>query len=176
MKKSLISKSKFLSLILRHTPEEIGLTLDAAGWTSVEAILANTRQPLTRDELIEIVETNPKQRFALSDDGQRIRARQGHSRDVDLGLQPVAPPDVLFHGTSVAVRDTILTEGLQPMGRQHVHLSADVETARTVGARHGKPVVLQVASGALHRRGQAFYLSENGVWLTGPVTPEAISE
>ena len=176
MKKSLIPKSKFLSLILRHAPEEIGLTLDSAGWASVEAILANTRQPLTRDELIEIVETNPKQRFALSDDGQRIRARQGHSRDVDLGLQPVAPPDVLFHGTSVALQDTILTEGLKPMGRQHVHLSADVETARTVGARHGRPVVLQVASGVLHQQGQAFYLSENGVWLTGPVAPEAISE
>ena len=176
MKKSLIPKSKFLSLILRHAPEEIGLTLNDAGWASVDAILANNRQPLTRDELIEIVETNPKQRFALSDDGQRIRARQGHSRNVDLGLKPMAPPDVLFHGTSIAVLGTILAEGLKPMGRQHVHLSADVETARNVGARHGKPAVLQVASGALHQQGQDFYLSENGVWLTGPIAPEAISQ
>ncbi|WP_321829632.1 RNA 2'-phosphotransferase [Thalassovita sp.] len=176
MKKSLISKSKFLSLILRHSPEEIGLTLDGAGWAPVDAILANSRQPITHEELLEIVETNPKQRFALSEDGRSIRARQGHSRDVDLGLKPVTPPSILYHGTAAATRVQILAEGLRPMGRHHVHLSADKETARTVGARHGKPVILQVAASALHQQGQAFYLSENGVWLTGPVAPEALSE
>lgn len=175
MKKALISKSKFLSLVLRHAPEEIDLTLDKSGWASVEKILSNRRQPITRDELIEIIDTNPKQRFALSEDGQYIRARQGHSRDVDLGLKPAIPPEKLFHGTSAASCDAILSEGLKPMGRQHVHLSVDVDTARTVGARHGKPVVLQIAAGPLHQNGQLFYLSENGVWLTCAIPPDAIT-
>ncbi|MCB1359528.1 MAG: RNA 2'-phosphotransferase, partial [Maritimibacter sp.] len=123
------------------------------------------------DEIDRIVATNPKQRFALSPDGTRIRARQGHSLAVDLGLAPVTPPQWLYHGTARNDLDAIRAEGLKPGARQHVHLSPDPEIAHAVGARHGAPVVLIVAAGALAAAGHLFYLSENGVWLTDRVPP-----
>lgn len=168
-------KSRFLSLILRHQPEKIGLPLDPQGWAAVEELLARLPFPLDRAELARIVAENDKQRFALSPDGQRIRASQGHSLAVDLALAPQTPPEVLWHGTAAATLSVVMAEGLRPMTRQHVHLSADVETARKVGARHGAPVVLTVAAGALARAGQVFYRSDNGVWLTDFVPPEALS-
>ena len=171
MRKDLIPLSKFLSLLLRHKPEEIGLELDAEGWARIDDILTKARQPISRAEIDEIVATNPKQRFALSEDGTRIRARQGHSRQVDLGLTPVAPPARLFHGTSVKALDSIRAQGLLRGTRQHVHLSPDAKTARTVGTRHGKPVVLQLDAARMAAAGHRFFQSENGVWLTDHVPP-----
>ncbi|MGA0541805.1 RNA 2'-phosphotransferase [Neotabrizicola sp. VNH66] len=168
-------KSRFLSLILRHQPDKIGIALDPQGWADVADLLARLPFALSRDRLLQIVAENDKQRFALSADGQRIRASQGHSISVDLDLPPCTPPEVLWHGTATATVPVVLAEGLRPMTRQHVHLSADVETARKVGARHGAPVVLTVAAGALARAGQVFYRSDNGVWLTDFVPPEALS-
>ncbi len=167
--------SKFLSLVLRHDPGKIGLALDAGGWAEVDEIVAKAGFPVTPDEIAEVVRTSDKQRFSLSEDGTRIRANQGHSVAVDLGLEPVAPPDVLFHGTGEGTVAAILAEGLKPMARAHVHLSPDRETAVKVGQRHGRPVVLVVRAADLAAAGQPFFLSVNGVWLTGPVAPEFLS-
>lgn len=169
--------SKFLSFVLRHKPEAIGLTLDAEGWADVDDLLARADPALALDRALleEVVATSDKKRFALSEDGRRIRANQGHSVAVDLGLERREPPALLFHGTATRFLAAIEREGLKPGRRQHVHLSRDVETARTVGRRHGKPVILQVAAGTLHAAGQAFYLSDNGVWLTDHVAPAALT-
>ena len=167
--------SKFLSLHLRHQPEALGLTLAAGGWVEVDALLAAcTRHHflITRAELDEVVVTSDKQRFAFDPSGTRVRANQGHSTAVDLQLEPVPPPDVLYHGTTVGNLGVIREKGLQKMARHHVHLSSDVPTARSVGARHGLPVVLAVDSAALARDGFAFYRSANGVWLVDHVPPE----
>ncbi|RPD47604.1 RNA 2'-phosphotransferase [Hymenobacter sediminis] len=164
--------SKLLSLVLRHEPARLGLTLDAQGWVEVDTLLTQAKAhqvPLTRENLLYIVETNAKQRFRLSDDQQRIRASQGHSVEVELGYAPVAPPTVLYHGTATRHQATILQNGLQKMSRQQVHLSADVATAQQVGGRHGKPVVLVVAAARMHADGYAFYQADNGVWLTDEV-------
>lgn len=173
--KRTVKTSKFLSLVLRHQPERIGLALDEAGWVDVDRLLAACAEHgrrLTRAELDHVVATNNKRRFAYSDDGRRIRASQGHTVEVDLGLAPAVPPDVLFHGTASATLPLILGEGLRPMARQDVHLSADRETAHRVGSRHGRPVVLVVDAAGLAGAGQVFRVSANGVWLTGPVPPE----
>ncbi|MEN9667334.1 MAG: hypothetical protein RLZZ326_3697 [Planctomycetota bacterium] len=172
-----VRTSKFLSLVLRHKPEEIGLVLDGNGWASVEELirLANghgTR--LTKDLLEQIVAENDKQRFALSDDGERIRASQGHSIEVDLALSPVQPPAVLYHGTASRFVESIRAGGLHSANRRHVHLSADVATATKVGQRHGKPVVLVVKAGGMAAAGHLFFLSANGVWLTERVPVEFI--
>ena len=167
--------SKFLSLVLRHQPETAGLELDPAGWICIDALIAGAATAgteMTRDDLDRIVRESDKQRFTISTDGQRIRAAQGHSVEVDLGLIPVVPPEVLFHGTAERNVQAILGEGLKPQSRQHVHLSPDAETARKVGARHGKPVILTVAARAAHDAGQTFWQAENGVWLTGLLPPE----
>jgi putative RNA 2'-phosphotransferase len=129
---------------------------------------------ITRADVEAVVARNEKQRFALSEDGQFIRANQGHSVAFDLGLQPKAPPEQLFHGITFSSLPSIKQEGLRPMKRQHVHLSADHATARAVGQRHGKPVVLTVDAGHLHRAGQRCFVSENGVWLTDAVAPDHI--
>lgn len=179
MDRSLVSLSKFVSLVLRHEPQRIGLTLDSQGWTSVEELLAAAvrhGKPLTREKLDRIVAENEKQRFAFSDDGQRIRARQGHSVDVDLELAPQIPPDILFHGTATRFLESIRATGLEARSRQHVHLSRDEATAVQVGQRHGKPVVLKVRAGQMHTAGHEFYLSENHVWLTARVPPEFLNE
>lgn len=175
MDKSLVRHSRFLSLVLRHRPEAIGITLDENGWVDVETLLEGCRRHgrrIDRPMLDEIVRTNNKRRFALSPDGKRIRASQGHSIEVDLGLEPVRPPDTLFHGTATRFLESILAGGLEKRSRRHVHLSPDVETAIKVGARHGKPVVLAVAAGNMHENGYKFYLSANGVWLTESVPRE----
>jgi putative RNA 2'-phosphotransferase len=166
--------SKFLSKHLRHDPAGIGLTLTADGWASVDALLDGCRQAgvgLTRDDLFEIVSGSDKQRFALDETGERIRANQGHSVEVDLRLDPAEPPAVLYHGTGSGSVEAILQDGLRKMRRHHVHLSPDVETATRVGARHGRPAILTVDAAAMRRAGHVFYVSANGVWLTDDVPP-----
>lgn len=170
--------SKFLSLILRHNPGKIGLTLDEQGWAEVDELmrLAQGRGPTLSRELIEeVVATNDKQRFALSEDGRLIRANQGHSIAVDLGLVPQTPPALLYHGTADKNLPSIMAQGLLPGRRQHVHLSADVETAVKVGRRHGRPIVLKVQTGAMHAAGHLFYKSANGVWLVAAVPASFIA-
>lgn len=165
--------SKFLSLVLRHKPETIGIQLDEQGWVDVQvllAALAGHNRSITLSELEEVVATNEKQRFALVDG--RIRANQGHSIVVSLDLEPLQPPETLFHGTATRFLDAIMEAGLLKMGRQHVHLSADTATAAKVGVRHGKLVILEVAAGELAANGATFYRSENGVWLVEHVPPE----
>lgn len=162
--------SKRLSLHLRHDPAAIGLTLSPDGWAPVEQLLRALK--ITREQLDEVVETNNKRRFAFDETGTRIRASQGHSVDVDLGLADAVPPDVLYHGTVAKFLDAILREGLRPMKRHAVHLSATVDTARTVGARRGKPVILRVDAAGMTAAGHAFQVSANGVWLTAAVPPE----
>jgi putative RNA 2'-phosphotransferase len=171
--------SKLLAFALRHDPAALGIALDSAGWTSVAAVLtglATRGENLTSDELAEVVATSEKKRFAISEDGLRIRASQGHSVDVDLGLPAVEPPAVLFHGTSERVVEAIRTLGLVPGSRTHVHLSADVRTAEIVAKRREGPhVILRVRAAAMHAAGHAFFLSDNGVWLTAHVPPEFVA-
>ncbi|MFM9445251.1 RNA 2'-phosphotransferase [Streptomyces acidiscabies] len=162
--------SKYLSKHLRHQPERIGLRLDDAGWTEIDTLLraaADHGFPFTREELDHVVATNDKKRFAI--EGSRIRASQGHSVAVDLALPPTAPPPHLYHGTNAGALSAIRAEGLRPMNRHDVHLSPDRTTATRVGARRGRPVVLTVDSGAMHRDGHVFQVSANGVWLTKAV-------
>lgn len=171
--KEIISASKFLSLILRHAPETIGLQLDKEGWARVDDIirLSKTHHVRLDRPLIRIVvDTNDKKRFVISEDGLNIRASQGHSlANIDLEMQSVDPPGLLFHGTARRFIDSIREFGLGPGSRNHVHLSQDHETAIKVGARHGRPVVLLVRAAAMYKAGFAFYQSENGVWLTDKV-------
>jgi putative RNA 2'-phosphotransferase len=176
-RKTLTELSKFLSFVLRHQPQAVGLLLDHHGWVEVDELIAKCRahgKQLSREVVEEIVATSPKRRFAISDDGLRIRARQGHSVDVDLGYEPKTPPEVLFHGTVASNLPSIHSDGLRKMGRHHVHLSPDSETARMVGMRRGKPVVLRITAAKMHGNGRVFYLSANGVWLTEQVPPEYI--
>ncbi len=164
--------SKLLSLVLRHAPDTLGVVLDEHGWTSVDDLIARARaagHPLDNATLRTIVRTSDKQRFTLSDDGTRIRAAQGHSVDVDLDLEPRLPPAVLFHGTARQNVEAILSEGLKPGRRRHVHLSPDEVTARRVGMRHGTPVVFRVDTARMHADGQVFWQADNGVWLTAHV-------
>lgn len=172
MKPDLVKTSKFLSYVLRHQPDAIGLELDAQGWANVDELIAKAAAAgtrLHRDGIAAAVATNDKQRFALSPDGTRIRASQGHSIAVDLALTPQTPPDVLYHGTATRFVDSIRRQGLITGARQHVHLSADRDTATKVGARHGAPVVLVVDARAMHAAGIAFLRSDNGVWLVDAV-------
>ena len=170
--------SRFLSFILRHKPGAIGITLDPSGWVSVERLLAQCRahgRDISEEYLREIVATNTKRRFAFSADGSRIRASQGHSVDVELGYEPADPPETLFHGTVASKLASIQSSGLQRMKRHHVHLSADVETARAVGRRRGQPLILAVSAIRMVTDGHLFYLSTNGVWLTREVPPAYLS-
>ncbi|MGW0610320.1 RNA 2'-phosphotransferase [Streptomyces sp. NPDC002788] len=167
-----VKVSKYLSKHLRHEPERVGLTLDEAGWVEIDTLIAAAAAHgfrFTREELDQVVATNDKRRFAV--EGTRIRASQGHSAEVDLGLPPAIPPAHLYHGTIAHSLDAIRAEGLRPMNRHAVHLSPDRETATRVGARRGRPVVLGVDAGAMHRDGFVFHVSENGVWLTEAVPP-----
>jgi putative RNA 2'-phosphotransferase len=167
----LVSASKFISLVLRHQPDVIGLTLDDAGWAGIDDLirLSQGHKPLTRALIDAVVEHNNKQRFAISEDGQRIRANQGHSINVELGLMPITPPAMLYHGTATRFVDSIQRQGLLKRGRQHVHLSADDDTATKVGMRHGAPVVLIVHAAAMATAGHLFFCSDNRVWLTDAV-------
>ena len=163
-------KSKFISLILRHKPETIGIKLDAHGWAPVDQLL--TGVGISMEDLERIVGTDEKQRYSFNEDKTLIRANQGHSIPVDLELEEREPPEYLYHGTVGRFLGSIQKEGLKRGSRQFVHLSPDVETAVKVGQRRGKPVVLQVAAGRMHREGYRFYLSANGVWLTEAVPPQ----
>jgi putative RNA 2'-phosphotransferase len=177
MSKQRVSISKFLSLVLRHNPGAIGLSLDAEGWVAIDELLAAADRhgnPIRREELDEVVATNDKKRFCVSADGRRIRANQGHSVEVELGLAPVEPPELLYHGTVERFLDAIRREGLVRGNRHHVHLSADRETAGRVGQRRGRPVILVVEAGRMQRDGYRFYRSENGVWLADAVPAEYV--
>ncbi|GAA3949116.1 RNA 2'-phosphotransferase [Actinomadura viridis] len=174
----LVKISKYLSKHLRHRPERLGLVLDEAGWVDVDRLLraaAAHAFPITRDELDHVVANNDKRRFAFDDTGTRIRASQGHSIDVDLGLPLTPPPPVLYHGTVASALPTIRGEGLKPMDRHAVHLSPDRETATRVGARRGRPVVLTVDAAAMAAAGHGFQVSDNGVWLVDAVPPRFLT-
>lgn len=173
--KRLVKVSKYLSKHLRHRPKRLGLKLEPGGWVRVNELLQACRRhnfPLSRAELEEVVRRNDKRRFAFDESGSKIRAQQGHSIPVDLKLEPTEPPDILYHGTGERILPEILENGLHKMGRHHVHLSPDVATAKKVGSRRGRPVVLEVETGEMHRDGWTFYLSANGVWLVEHVPPQ----
>jgi putative RNA 2'-phosphotransferase len=176
--KEIIKISKTLSYVLRHRPDEIGIILDENGYVSVEELItqynAYSRDQLTREKLEVVVENNNKKRFAFSDDGLKIRASQGHSVNVDLGYEPQKPPDYLYHGTAAKNLNSIKKTGLEKRDRHHLHLSADTETAKNVGSRHGVPVVLVIRAGEMHHDGLVFYQSANGVWLTDSVPVQYI--
>lgn len=178
MSRDPVRASKLLSYLLRHHPEAVGLSLDKNGWVEIDALLSACRRhghDLDRRLFERVVAGTDKRRLELSDDGRRVRAAQGHSLAVDLALRPSPPPERLYHGTVKCFLGSILAQGLRPGGRTHVHLSADVETARTVGGRRGRPVVLEVAAGELHRAGSSFYLASNGVWLVAQVPPDFLT-
>ncbi|HLL82625.1 MAG TPA: RNA 2'-phosphotransferase [Longimicrobium sp.] len=172
---NLVRLSKWMSLVLRHDPAKFGVVLDEAGWTRVDDLIAAAARadvPLDDATLRRAVAENDKQRFALSGDGAMIRASQGHSVQVELGLEPAEPPPILFHGTATRFLDSIRRDGLVPGSRRDVHLSADPDTATTVGARHGRPAVLRIDAARMHAGGRLFFRSANGVWLTDAVPAE----
>lgn len=171
--------SKYLSLVLRHDPAAAGVTLDIEGWVGVDELLAGAKRNdfhFSFVELEEVVRTNDKQRFTLDVAAKRIRANQGHSVSVDLGLSAEAPPAVLYHGTVERFLESIMASGLEKRSRQHVHLSPDVVTASRVGSRRGKPVILKVDATSMHSAGFVFFRSANSVWLTEQVPPKYISK
>lgn len=170
-------KSKFLSLVLRHQPEKIGIELDEMGWVEVDVLLSalsRHKQSVSLEELRRLVAENDKQRFALSEDGRRIRANQGHSVKVELDHPLTEPPEILLHGTPEKYVDSIRKEGIQKVKRHDVHLHEDLNVASDVGKRRGKPVILRIQSQKMHRAGHAFYLTPNKVWLVDSVPPEFI--
>jgi putative RNA 2'-phosphotransferase len=175
--KEIVKTSKFLSLILRHEPERVGLKLGEAGWVNVEELLQAVNRngtSLSIDQLKHIVATSDKKRFAFSDDGLRIRASQGHSVEIDLQYAPQTPPEILYHGTAERFLPDIRKDGLQRMARHDVHLSAETKVTFQVGGRHGKPVLLIIRAGDMHRAGHEFRCSANGAWLVNHVPPEFI--
>jgi putative RNA 2'-phosphotransferase len=175
MTEELTRASRFLSYVLRHHPDAVGLTLDRGGWVSVDSLLAALAahdRPITRETLDALVAGTDKVR--LERDGDRIRAAQGHTVPVDLELSPAIPPDALYHGTVARFLPAILADGLHPRGRHHVHLSPDAATATAVGARRGSPVVLVIDAVEMHHNGHTFFRAANGVWLTDHVPPRWI--
>ncbi|MBQ6257788.1 MAG: RNA 2'-phosphotransferase [Clostridia bacterium] len=175
----LVSTGKFISLILRHKPETIGIALDEHGWADVEeqnAGIQKTRPDFNREILEEIVRTNNKQRYSFNEDHSKIRANQGHSIAVDVDLKEEKPPEILYHGTGEKSVPSIREEGLVPRSRLYVHMSKDIATAIQVGSRHGKPVVFTVQSGRMYEAGFKFWISKNDVWLTKEVPPEYLAE
>lgn len=180
MKKEHNEVSKFLSYILRHQPEAIGLELDSEGWASIDALIAGAAgqgQHLDRQLIEAVVETSDKKRFALSADGLRIRAVQGHSTaKVDIAFSEKRPPDTLYHGTASRFLASILADGLTAQSRQYVHLSADRQVAIQVGQRYGTPVVLEINALAMFEQGHQFFQADNGVWLTRQVAVEFIGQ
>lgn len=182
MRKELIGMSKFLSFVLRHRPESIGLQMDENGWVDVNELIDKSNiyqkgsgyEPLTKEILDEIVATNEKKRFSYSDDGWLIRASQGHSVDIDLDLKPKSPPEYLYHGTADRFINLIKKDGLKKMNRNHVHLSSTFETALKVGQRHGNPKVLRIKSKEMDKDGLLLFLSDNDVWLADEVPAKYI--
>jgi len=178
MSKSYKTKSKFLSLVLRHQPELAGIELDDAGWTTIDKLLAGCALAgtvISREDLAEIVRTSDKQRFALSEDGQRIRANQGHSVPVELGYAPMSPPDVLYHGSASQYIDSIRSSGLSKQLRHDVHLSESIESTMKVGQRKGVAVLVTIDARAMAADGHEFYKTPNGVWLTDHVPPKYLT-
>lgn len=176
--KELKGISKYLSYVLRHHPESIDLVLDEQGWADIDILLAKcaTKNVLfDREDLVQLVAQNDKQRFAIDTENSKIRANQGHSIRIDAGLQAEVPPAVLYHGTAERFLSSIMEQGLQKQNRLHVHLSQEIATARNVGGRHGVPVVLEVDALRMQQEGFIFYLSENKVWLTETVPAKYIS-
>lgn len=166
--KKLDKLSVFISLVLRHKPETAGITLDEHGWANVEELLRGineTGRKINMEILENIVATDNKQRYSFNEDKTLIRANQGHSIPVDVGLKEQNPPEILYHGTATRFLNSILNDGLKPMSRLYVHLSKDIETAWKVGKRHGDLVILKINSRDMYKDGYKFYLSENGVWL-----------
>ncbi len=164
--------SKFISLILRHKPETIGISLDSHGWAKVDELVCGIKKEykdFNFDILCEIVRTDKKKRYSFNEDRTKIRANQGHSIKIDLELKSIQPPAILYHGTGEKYASSIDKMGLDKKSRQYVHLSKDIKTARSVGARHGKPIIYVVDSYSMYKDGYVFYLSENGVWLTTEV-------
>ncbi len=170
--------SKYISLILRHKPEVIGITLDEHGWANVNELIEgiSKTQPIDMQLLEKIVSEDEKQRYSFNDDKTLIRANQGHSIPVDVELQKTEPPDILWHGTGMKYVDSIDSEGLLSKSRLYVHLSKDIDIAVKVGSRHGKPVVYQVDAKKMQEDGYDFFLSVNGVWLTKNVPPEYLTK
>lgn len=169
--------SKFLSLVLRHKPEVIGISMDSEGWVDVKELLEKCsaqKRYINLQLLQQIVNTNDKQRFAFNHDHTKIRASQGHTVEVDLKLEPTEPLEYLYHGTVAKFIDNIKETGLRPMERMHVHLSKDLETAVKVGSRRGKPVILKIKASEMNKDGHAFYVSANGVWLCEAVPAKYI--
>lgn len=176
--KHLTSISKFLSLVLRHQPQKIGLQLDGAGWVGIDELQTRAAahgKTISRALLQQVVASNDKQRFAISEDGLRIRANQGHTIAIDLGLTPAVPPARLLHGTASRFLDAILQQGLDKRQRHHVHLTTREDIARSVGQRYGKVVMLAIDAEAMQRDGHVFYESENHVWLTEHVPPRYLT-
>lgn len=175
--KTLTEMSKLIALVLRHKPEKLGLTLDEHGWCDASALVErlNAIQPFTMETLERIVAEDSKQRYAFNADRTHIRANQGHSITVDVELPVANPPAILYHGTAERFVDSILRTGLVPRSRLYVHLSAEQETARVVGARHGKPVIFAVDAARMAADGVPFFLSVNGVWLTRAVPSQYLT-
>lgn len=166
---------KFISLVLRHQPQKIDLSLDSEGWTEVEQLLTQLAKhgtSINRQQLDYLVEHNNKKRYRYSEDGLRIRAQQGHSIKVDLDYEPVAPPAFLYHGTAERFVESIRQSGLEKRNRHHVHMSGDLETASQVGSRHGKLLILEVDAVRMHEDGYQFFCTPNQVWLTDKVPVE----
>ncbi len=172
-----VKESRFLALVLRHKPEEAGITLDKHGWANVDELVRgiSSQRPFTVEMLEEIVATDSKDRYSFNEDHTLVRANQGHSVDVDVELEPKRPPAVLYHGTAQRFLDSVFSIGLLPKGRLYVHLSSDVDTASKVGSRHGSPAVLRVDTGAMVEEGFEFFRSKNGVWLVKSVPAEYLS-
>lgn len=171
--------SKFLSLVLRHKPEIIGISLSEQGWVDTEALIQKMNEygkQIDLETLSSIVDTNNKKRFGFNDDKSKIRANQGHSLDINLGYVPKIPPDILYHGTARKNIKSIFKIGLKKRNRHQVHLSKDIETAFKVGQRHGKPVVLKILAKEMHQGGFKFFESENKVWLTDNVPIEYLTK
>ncbi|MDR8393965.1 RNA 2'-phosphotransferase [Aliifodinibius sp. S!AR15-10] len=173
--------SKFLSYILRHHPESIGLEVDRQGWAHLPSLVEkanNSGRSVSEDIIQKIIAQSDKQRFRLSDDGNYIRAGYGHSIDVDLDLDPIRPPDVLYHGTAKKNLDSILAKGLHPGSRNLVHLSANISDAMEVGSRHGRPYLLTIASLKMYNAGHPFYQSDSepNIWLVESVPPPFIEK
>jgi putative RNA 2'-phosphotransferase len=170
--------SKYLSLVLRHQPELIGLNLDKAGWVETEVLLKAMNRAgrrCNREQLEEVVRDNDKQRFQFNENKTRIRATQGHSLQIELEYEAVQPPDILLHGTPTKFVEAIRGQGLKKQSRHHVHLHCDSALAKTVGQRRGKPVVLTIDAKAMAAAGHEFYVTPNQVWLTDHVPPQFIT-
>lgn len=177
MTNKMTSLSKLMSYALRHHPEELGIKLDENGWVSLKTFtqaLQSRDRTISVDEVRNVVESCEKQRFSIDEAQQKIRANQGHSIQVDLQLEAKQPPNILYHGTVDRFLDSIFRDGLLPQLRHHVHLTESLNTAKSVGARRGRAVILEIETRELVSNGAQFYLSENQVWLIDHVPSQYI--